>query len=181
VREILWQKLCGCRIRNSIIIEGGGTRIKDNNASACQLCETVALQRRQEMPYLNVRIAMKESSTVAERIVSTLMTLTDELLGKKPEVTSIAVDFVSPELWFVGGTRVGAAKAVTFYLDIKVTDGTNTKAEKAEYVKKVFSDFEAILGPIEPASYIVIHDVRADSWGFQGKTQEYRFIQTQSL
>lgn len=133
------------------------------------------------MPYLNVRIAMQESSSVAEEVVSTLMKHTAELLGKKPEVTSIAVDFVSPELWFVGGEQVGATNAVTFYLDIKVTDGTNTKAEKAEYIKKVFSDFEAILGEITPASYIVIHDVRADSWGFQGKTQEYRFIQAQSL
>lgn len=69
--------------------------------------------------------------------------------------------------------------AVTFYLGIKVTEGTNTKAEKARYVKEVFSDFESIMGPITPASYIVIHDIRADSWGFQGKTQKYRFIQAQ--
>lgn len=133
------------------------------------------------MPYLNVRIAMKESPAIAEKVVATLMTHTSEILGKKPEVTSIAVEFVSPELWFVGGSRVGTDNAVTFYLDIKITDGTNTKAEKAEYVSKVFSDLDTILGPITPASYIVIHDVRADSWGFQGKTQEYRFIQSQSL
>jgi len=133
------------------------------------------------MPYLNVRISMKESPAVAEKIVSTLMKHTTECLGKKPAVISVAVDFVSPELWFVGGSRVSDQNAVTFYLDIKVTDGTNTKAEKAKYVKEVFSDFEAIMGPITPASYIVIHDIRADSWGFQGKTQEYRFIQAQSL
>ena len=133
------------------------------------------------MPYLNVRIAMNESSSVSEKIVTTLMKRTSELLGKKSEVTSIAVDFVAPNLWFVGGARMSDQNAVTFYLDIKVTDGTNTKAEKAEYVKKVFSDFETILGPITPASYIVIHDIRADSWGFQGKTQEHRFIQARSL
>lgn len=133
------------------------------------------------MPYLNVRIAMKESSAIAEKVVSILMTHTAEILGKKSEVTSIAIDFVSPELWFVGGSRLGTDRAVTFYLDIKVTEGTNTKAEKADYVKKVFADLDAILGPITPASYIVIHDVRADSWGFQGRTQEHRFIQSQSL
>ncbi len=133
------------------------------------------------MPYLNVRISMKESSDIAEKIVSTLMTHTSELLGKKREVTSIAIDFVSPELWFVEGSRMREQNAVTFYLDIKVTDGTNTKVEKAKYVEKVFSDIQSIIGPITPASYIVIHDVRADSWGFQGKTQEYRFIQAQSL
>jgi len=131
------------------------------------------------MPYLNVRIAMKKSPDVAEKVVSSLMKHTAGLLGKKPEVISIAVDFVSPELWFVGGSRVSDQHKITFYLDIKVTEGTNTKAEKAKYVKEVFSDFEAIMGPITPASYIVIHDIRADSWGFQGKTQEYRFIQAQ--
>ena len=133
------------------------------------------------MPYLNVRIAMNESSAIAEKVVSILMRHTAEILGKKPEVTSIAVDFISPELWFVGGSRVGEDNAVTFYLDIKVTDGTNTKAEKAKYVRQVFSDLNTILGPITPASYIVIHDVRADSWGFQGQTQEYRFVQSQAL
>lgn len=133
------------------------------------------------MPYLNVRVSMPESAEVADGIVSTLMRHTSEVLGKKPEVTSIDISFVPPTLWFVGGKRVSDQNAVTFYLDIKVTEGTNTKAEKAKYVKNVFADFEAIVGPITPASYIVIHDVRADSWGFQGRTQEYRFIQAQPL
>ena len=133
------------------------------------------------MPYLNVRLSIKESPEIAEQVVSVLMTHTAGLLGKRPEVSSIAVDFVPPESWFVGGTRISEQDAVTFYLDIKVTEGTNTKAEKARYAASVFSDLESILGPITPASYIVIHDVRADSWGFQGKTQEYRFIQAQTL
>ena len=133
------------------------------------------------MPYLNVKVSIPESSESADKIVAVLMKYTSEVLGKKPDVTSIEIDFITPDKWFVGGVRVNDQKAVTFYLDIKVTDGTNTKAEKAKYVKNVFSDFESILGPITPASYIVIHDVRADSWGFQGRTQEYRFIQSQQL
>jgi 4-oxalocrotonate tautomerase len=133
------------------------------------------------MPYLNVRISMKKSADVTEKIVAALMKHTAELLGKRTEVIAVAVDFVSPELWFVGGSRIQDQHAVTFYLDIKVTEGTNTKAEKANYINEVFSDFEAILGPITPASYIVIHDIRADAWGFQGKTQEFRIIQAQSL
>ena len=133
------------------------------------------------MPYLNVRIAMQESSAITEKIVSTLMTHTTCLLGKKPEVTSIAVDYVSPSRWFIGGSQMTTQKSVTFFLDIKVTNGTNTKAEKAQYVKEVFAEFDTILGPIAPASYIVIDDVRADSWGFEGTTQEYRFIQAQAV
>ncbi len=133
------------------------------------------------MPYLNLRLAMQPDPAITDKLVACLMQHTRDILGKKPDVTSIAVDYVAPELWFVGGTRISEQNAVTFYLDIKVTDGTNTKAEKAGYVKQVFADIQTILGPITPASYIVIHDVRADAWGYQGRTQEYRFIQAQPL
>jgi len=133
------------------------------------------------MPYLNVRVAAKESSEIAEKIVAVLMSHTSEILGKKPDVTAIDIAFVSPENWFVGGSRVSGQNAASFYLDIKITDGTNTKAQKAKYVKEVFRDIASIIGPILPASYIVIHDVRADSWGYEGATQEYRFIQAQAL
>lgn len=133
------------------------------------------------MPYLNVRISIPESSDTADKIVAVLMKHTSEVLGKKPDVTSIEVDFVAPDLWFVGAVRMSDQKAVTFYLDVKVTEGTNTKAEKAKYIGNVFSDFEALLGPVTAASYIVIHDVRADAWGFEGRTQERRFIESRSL
>lgn len=133
------------------------------------------------MPYLYVRVSVPESRGAAERIAAALMKRTSEVLGKKPELTSIAIEFASAEHWFVGGTRAGEQGAVTFYLDVKITDGTNTKSQKADYVKSVFADFESMFGPILPASYIVIDDVRADSWGYQGRTQEHRFIRAQAL
>lgn len=133
------------------------------------------------MPYLHARISMKESAGVADQVVSSLMKHTSEILGKKPEVTAISIDFVSPGLWFIGGARVETTQNTTFYLDIKITEGTNTKAEKAMYVKEVFNDMGAIIGPLASASYIVIDDVRGDSWGFEGKTQEYRFIKSLPL
>lgn len=133
------------------------------------------------MPYLNVRLAAEADAGIARQVVAVLMRHTSEILGKKPEVTSIAIDFVDPDTWFIGGEPVAATGMTTFYLDIKVTDGTNTKDEKARYVAAVFRDFEGILGAVAPASYIVVHDVRADAWGFQGKTQEFRFVQSRSL
>ena len=133
------------------------------------------------MPYLNARISIPESPEAADKIVAILMKQTGDVLGKKPDVTSIEVSFISPEKWYVGGVSIAKLEAITFYLDIKVTEGTNTKSEKAQYVANVFEDFNAHFGPIAPASYIVIHELSADSWGFQGRTQEYRFIQSQSL
>lgn len=66
------------------------------------------------MPYLNVKVSIPESSESAEKIVAVLMKYTSEVLGKKPDVTSIEIDFIAPNKWFVGGVRVSDQKAVTF-------------------------------------------------------------------
>ncbi|MET0311719.1 MAG: 4-oxalocrotonate tautomerase, partial [Burkholderiaceae bacterium] len=55
-------------------------------------------------------------------------------------------------------------------------DGTNTKDEKAQYVKECFAAFAALLGELHEESYIYVHDVRAEAYGFGGLTQEYRYI-----
>ena len=133
------------------------------------------------MPYLNLRIAARESSAHIESIVDCLMTHTRDILGKQPEVTSIDIEYTRPRHWYVGGTPVSDQQATTFYLDIKITEGTNTKQQKAQYIQTVFADIQEILGPITEASYIVIHDVRADAWGYAGRTQEARFIENQKL
>lgn len=133
------------------------------------------------MPYLNAKLCAPESSETTAKIAGLLTDITAEVLKKKREVTSVAVEYVSPECWFIGGAALASRGAATFYLDIKVTEGTNTKDEKAAYVQRVFSSVEAVLGKLDPASYIVIHEVGGDSWGYQGLTQEYRYIQGKRL
>ena len=133
------------------------------------------------MPYLNVKLAASESAANEEKLAAALSGLTASILGKKQELTSIAIEYVVPEKWFVGGKSVSAQDTVTFYFEIKVTEGTNTKDEKSRYVHEVFATFEDIYGKIDVASYIVIHDVSADSWGFQGQTQEFRYIEGSKL
>lgn len=133
------------------------------------------------MPYLYIRIAAREEPQLAERIASNLQSITARVLGKREAVTSISIDFVPATTWFVGGVRVAEQRLSTFYLNIKITEGTNTKDEKAAYVEQVFAAMQAVLGPLAPAAYIVIDDVRADAWGFDGKTQEYRFVSSKAL
>lgn len=128
------------------------------------------------MPYLNLRLLNVVSPETVESVADMLFTHTGEILGKRREVTAIDIELQEPARWFVGGQSVRAIDTSTFYLNVKVTDGTNTKDEKARYIAAVFADMERLLGPVEPASYIVIDDVKADAWGFGGKTQEERFI-----
>ncbi len=133
------------------------------------------------MPYLNAKICALQSPETTNKIAAFLTELTAEVLGKKKELTSVAVEYVSANEWFIGGTSLASQGLATFYLDIKVTEGTNTKNQKASYIQKVFAAFESVLGNLNPASYIVIHEVRADSWGYEGATQEFRYIKGKVL
>lgn len=129
------------------------------------------------MPYLRVTVSAEQSQDMTSKVVSFLTEHTAALLGKKVEVISIAIDYLSPTHWAIGGKTLAEQNKASFYLEIKITDGTNLKQEKAEYIQKVYAEFESMLGPIHPASYIVLHDVGADAWGFGGVTQEFRYIQ----
>jgi 4-oxalocrotonate tautomerase len=129
------------------------------------------------VPYLNIKLSSARSAETSRAIAATLTDLTVELLKKRREVTAVAIEYVPAADWYVGGVALSAQAQHSFYLDIKVTEGTNTKDEKRRYVADVFSAMERLLGKLNPASYIVIHDVRGDAWGYQGQTQEFRYIQ----
>jgi 4-oxalocrotonate tautomerase len=127
------------------------------------------------MPVLNIKVSAKRSPELTERISAILLDLTTRILKKKPEVTSIAIDYVHPDDWIVGGRSLSEQGKSSLYFDIKITDETNTKAEKAEYIQQAFEAFRRLLGNLHEESYIYVQDVRAASYGYGGKTQEYRF------
>ncbi len=133
------------------------------------------------MPILNLKLSTQPSTERSARIATALTDLTVELLKKKRELTAVALDHVPPGEWFIAGASVAAQGLNTFHLDIKVTEGTNTKDEKARFIGQVFAVMEGIIGPLAPASYVVVHEVRGDAWGYQGQTQEFRYILGKSL
>ncbi|WP_367144204.1 4-oxalocrotonate tautomerase family protein [Pantoea stewartii] len=133
------------------------------------------------MPYLHLSLSGRPSPDLVREVAEKLTTLTEELLGKKRELTAVAVSTLPAENWFIGGNPIAKDSLTTFYLDIKVTEGTNTKNEKAAYVGAVFSAMSVICGELASASYVVIHEVAADAWGYSGQTQEFRYIKGKAL
>jgi 4-oxalocrotonate tautomerase len=61
---------------------------------------------------------------------------------------------------------------------VRISDGTNTKDEKARYVAEAFAAMGRVLGPLEAESYVHVHDVRADAYGYGGLTQERRYVES---
>ncbi len=127
------------------------------------------------MPIINVKVSSKKSVETTKKINELLLDLTHRILGKKKEVIAITINYVDDDSWFVGGRLLSEQGKNSFYFDIKVTDETNTKDEKAQYIKEAFEGFERILGNLHEESYIHVQDVRAASYGYGGKTQEYRY------
>jgi 4-oxalocrotonate tautomerase len=127
------------------------------------------------MPILNVKVSGERSDAMTRAISNMLVELTERILGKDPKVTAIAIDYVNPCDWFVGGATLADQGKSSVYFDIKITDETNTKSEKAAYVREAFDGFAALLGNLHEESYIYVQDVRATAYGYGGKTQDWRY------
>lgn len=127
------------------------------------------------MPILNVKVSGERSDEKTRAIATMLTELTERILGKDPAVTAIAIDYVDARDWIAGGKTLAEHGKSSVYFDIKITDETNTKTEKAAYIQAAFEGFERILGNLHEESYIYVQDVRAASYGYGGRTQEWRY------
>jgi 4-oxalocrotonate tautomerase len=127
------------------------------------------------MPILNVKLAAEKSPQLTARVAASLIELTSRILKKKPEVTAITISYVSPDDWIIAGVPLSVHGMSSFYFEIKITDETNTKTEKEQYIREAFAEFKRILGKVHEECYIYIQDVRAASYGYGGRTQEYRY------
>lgn len=128
------------------------------------------------MPIINVKISQRASVELTKQVSNALLELTTRILHKQREVTAITVSYVPAEQWIVGGCSLAEHCKNSFYFDIKVTDSTNTKDEKTAYVAACFDAMAQLLPNLHEESYIFVHDVRADAYGYGGKTQEFRYV-----
>ncbi|MDL2355337.1 MAG: 4-oxalocrotonate tautomerase [Pseudomonadota bacterium] len=127
------------------------------------------------MPILNVKVSATKSPALVRQIADLLLELTSRILHKDRRVTAIAIDFIDHDSWVVGGSLLSEQGKNSVYFDIKITDETNSKAEKAQYIREAFDGFARILGELHDESYIYVQDVRATAYGYGGLTQEYRY------
>lgn len=128
------------------------------------------------MPILNVKVSRPASPELTKAIAQRLLELTSRILKKPPEVTSIAIDYVPAEHWVVAGRTLVEHGKSSFYFDIKVTEGTNTKDEMAQYVAESFAAFQGILGDLHDESYVYVEEVHGHAYGYGGRTQEFRYV-----
>jgi 4-oxalocrotonate tautomerase len=129
------------------------------------------------MPMITILYSTpRPASGLKSQIAAAAADLAASILRKDPKVTAVIVDAVDPDDWFAGGASLAAQRLASFWLDIRIVDGSNTKDEKADYISAVFQRMGELLGPLHSESYVHVNDVRADGYGFGGLTQERRYI-----
>ena len=126
------------------------------------------------MPFLRLTLDREPSVEDHRRLADALTELTAAVLGKNYSLTALAVDVLPATRWTIAGETLAEGQRRSAHLDVKVTAGTNTAAEKATFIERAHAALEAILGPLAPASYIVLDELPADSWGYAGRTQAAR-------
>lgn len=128
------------------------------------------------MPIINISVTGRPDAALSARIAKEVTEITATQLRKDPTITAVAISYVDPQHWFAGGKSLAEHGTNTFWLDIKVVDGTNTKLELEAYLKAIFAAFGRLLGDVHEESYAFVHEVPAAAYGYGGKTQEFRFI-----
>ncbi len=131
------------------------------------------------MPIINLKISGPEDQALAQQLVKEIGRLTKEVLNKKPEVTVVTISFVPDYLWFVNSVSLAELKTKSFHLEIKISDSTNLKTDKAKYIEAVHQSLTTILGKVHPVSYTAIQEMKADAYGYEGLTIEYKLITNQ--
>lgn len=127
------------------------------------------------MPFIHARYSTPADQDLREPIASLLTEVTARVLRKKPEVTAVVVERVAPTDWFIGSRSLADHRKGTFFVEVRVTRGTNLKEEKAAYLREVFRKLESILGPVHPESYVHVHEAEGDAYGYGGVSQEARW------
>ncbi|HKU06684.1 MAG TPA: 4-oxalocrotonate tautomerase family protein [Bradyrhizobium sp.] len=129
------------------------------------------------MPLISVTYSTQhEKPLLKSGIAAAITELTAKILHKDPKVTAVIVKSVDAADWFAGGRSLAEQKLASYWIDIHVSEGTNTKDEKAAYLAAVFARMGELLGPLHEETYLHVDEVRGDAYGFGGLTQERRYI-----
>lgn len=126
------------------------------------------------MPVLQLKVSPLQNPQRYAALGQALTAITAQVLGKQVGVTAVVIDDIPPARWLVGGHDVQRPTAL---LEIQITAGTNTAAEKAAFVAQAHAELQRQLGaggPLEPATYVVVQELSATDWGYGGQTQAAR-------
>ncbi len=133
------------------------------------------------MPILTLKLSAHANLKDANALAFDLTALSAEVLHKRSDVTSVVFERIPPNDWWVGGE---VSAQVLMQLDIRITHGTNSAAEKTAFVAAAFALLPQHLAQgqqLHAICYISVQELAATDWGYGGYTQQQRREMPQGL
>lgn len=93
-----------------------------------------------------------------------------DILRKDAALTVVSITQLPTGAFSANGQAVTIAAS----LQAMITAGTNSTAEKADFIFAAKSLFTVGFGPSDAPVYVALHEIPADSWGYDGQTQAAR-------
>ena len=126
------------------------------------------------MPF--VRLTLNDSSLAAhtqQKLATSMTKLIEQDFGKNPEITVVQINLVPTESWFIGCEPVTGTGG---HMEVSLSTGINTDAEKATFIHDAYRELEEILGTLAQIFYIEVHEIPGKSWGYNGLPQADRSL-----
>ena len=123
------------------------------------------------MPIITLSINCELSSNARLATVERLTDITSTVLGKKRELTVVRIDTSVSCDFYIAGKPTNYTVA---YLEIVITEGSNTPTEKTAWLKATWQMLSETLGIAIQPNYILVKEIPGDSWGYNGLSQIFR-------
>jgi 4-oxalocrotonate tautomerase len=131
------------------------------------------INREAVMPFVSLKIAGPALTAAQKRALQS--GFTDLMAGPMHKVhglTVVAIEHIAADDWTIGGLPAGYGRAA--YAEVKVTQGTNSAREMEQFIAEGHALLTAALGILPEATYVVVHEIPAQGWGYAGETQDAR-------
>lgn len=122
------------------------------------------------MPFARLTLIPGPTSSFAHSLATNLTELIARDLGKQHELTSVLLEAPDTFHWGIG-TEV---KETAAHLEVNITMGTSSDMQKSTFISNAMKLLRQALPDLAAATYIVIRELPASDWGYDGLTQAAR-------
>lgn len=122
------------------------------------------------MPFCRLTLTPMPVAEAAHLLASEMTDLIARILRKRGDLTSVLIETPVAAHWAIAADQIDMAAQV----EVFVTAGTNTMLEKREFVAAAMACLRRYVPGLSPATYVIVHELPATDWGYNGQTQADR-------
>jgi 4-oxalocrotonate tautomerase len=128
------------------------------------------------MPYVNIKLVKQQVSKEQKNaLISGLMDIIVNIMGRDPELTVITVDEMDQSNWFINSKSIDKnIHENVFFVEIKISKGTSSPEQMADVIKAGKELVRKVLGSNDKTNYFIINELNPDGWGFDGISMSVR-------